>query len=309
MNDILVLGGSNIDYVATSRKAIVWKDSNIGHIRISYGGVGRNVVENLARLRNRVTFLTGLSDDVLSLGLKKELEELGAKVLSPRLPYPTGSYVAVNDDKGEMQVAVCDSDFMDHMKLSDLLPFDSFFRQHRNIVLEANLNAALIHDLVERYPDRKFFAEGVSANKVGRFLSVLPKLTLFKSNTLEASYLLGTKEEPRKLVEDILETGCANVVLTQGASPIVYGSRKEGLGETEVLPCNDIVSVNGAGDSLFAGLIHGLSHGQSLKESIRFGARMSFYTLHSPSAVDPHIDAILEEFPWSKKEGNDSWNL
>ena len=43
MNDILVLGGSNIDYVATSRKAIVWKDSNIGHIRISYGGVGRNV--------------------------------------------------------------------------------------------------------------------------------------------------------------------------------------------------------------------------------------------------------------------------
>lgn len=47
---ILVIGGTNIDINATSINEIVLKDSNIGNIEISIGGVAKNIAENLARL-------------------------------------------------------------------------------------------------------------------------------------------------------------------------------------------------------------------------------------------------------------------
>ena len=53
---ILVIGGTNIDINATSINEIVLKDSNIGNIEISIGGVAKNIAENLARLDLDVSF-------------------------------------------------------------------------------------------------------------------------------------------------------------------------------------------------------------------------------------------------------------
>jgi pseudouridine kinase len=50
MKDILVIGGSNIDYLAKSSHPLIMEDSNIGSLKTAFGGVGRNIVENLARL-------------------------------------------------------------------------------------------------------------------------------------------------------------------------------------------------------------------------------------------------------------------
>ncbi|MFA6587242.1 MAG: PfkB family carbohydrate kinase [Bacilli bacterium] len=299
--DLLVIGGSNIDFVASSRKPLILRDSNIGTLSVSYGGVGRNIAENLARLNNHVTFLTGLGKEENARNLKAELEALHVTVKSPDLPYPTGSYVAINDANGDMRVAVCDSQFLDNMKYEDILSFSSIIVSHKNIILDANLSESFINDLIEKNPDHGYFVEGVSANKVDRFAKVLDKLSLFKSNVLEASYLLQSVDSPEGLVKSLLERGVKNVALTNGKDPIVYGN-KDGIGSIPIIPCTDIVSVNGAGDSLFAGLIHGLSHGQTLQESLVFGARMSIYTLHSAHAVNPDISSILEEFPWAKKD-------
>ena len=60
---ILVIGGTNIDINATSINEIVRKDSNIGNIEISIGGVAKNIAENLARLDLDVSFLTILGND------------------------------------------------------------------------------------------------------------------------------------------------------------------------------------------------------------------------------------------------------
>ena len=43
MAKVVVLGGANIDIVGQSDKEILEYDSNPGKIRISCGGVGRNI--------------------------------------------------------------------------------------------------------------------------------------------------------------------------------------------------------------------------------------------------------------------------
>ena len=68
---ILVIGGSNIDLIGTSEGVFNAFDSNPGEFYTAHGGVGRNVVENLARLKHDVTFITVLGNDTYGAAIKK----------------------------------------------------------------------------------------------------------------------------------------------------------------------------------------------------------------------------------------------
>ncbi len=50
MADITVIGGINIDIEGRPYDVLRREDSNPGRISLSYGGVGRNITENVARL-------------------------------------------------------------------------------------------------------------------------------------------------------------------------------------------------------------------------------------------------------------------
>ena len=91
MKDILVIGGSNIDYAAVSAHTLIPNDSNIGKLKTSYGGVGRNTVENLARLKEKVSFITAIGDDAYGQRLKCELRKLDVKLYTPSYHGPSSS--------------------------------------------------------------------------------------------------------------------------------------------------------------------------------------------------------------------------
>ena len=93
----LLIGGSNVDYIATSRDKLQKRVSNIGEVSISFGGVMRNIAENLARLGNKIEFITAIGDDANGREMRKELIDLGINVITPKTDYPSGSYVAIND--------------------------------------------------------------------------------------------------------------------------------------------------------------------------------------------------------------------
>ena len=83
----VVIGGVNMDIGGQSFGPLVARDSNPGAVRVSPGGVGRNIAHNMALLGLDVRMLTALGDDLYarqiaagSTGLKP-----GAAVL--RLPH------------------------------------------------------------------------------------------------------------------------------------------------------------------------------------------------------------------------------
>ncbi len=47
---ICVIGASNVDITGFTKKKLVYKDANIGSMKTSPGGVGRNIAENLHSL-------------------------------------------------------------------------------------------------------------------------------------------------------------------------------------------------------------------------------------------------------------------
>lgn len=294
MKDILVIGGSNIDYAAVSENKLIMHDSNIGKLKISYGGVGRNTVENLARLQDKVSFITAIGDDAYGQRLKSDLRKLGVKLYTPSYHAPSSSYLAIYDNKHDMHIAVCDTAILDKMKYSDLLPYRKVIEKHHTIVLEANINQDVIDHIFQDYFSHQFYVEAVSANKVVRFKKHLKKITLFKSNVLEATYLLEKQGSPAELVKKLLQSGVKNVVITDGSNPITIGYENM-IKQIPVTKVEHVVSSNGAGDALFAGILHELHQGKTLEEAIDFGKKISTLTLESSSAVNPNLFELLQQ--------------
>jgi pseudouridine kinase len=57
------VGAASMDIKGRPREALVPGTSNPGDIRISVGGVGRNIAESLARLGVRTTLIWAVGDD------------------------------------------------------------------------------------------------------------------------------------------------------------------------------------------------------------------------------------------------------
>ena len=294
MSYILVIGGSNIDYVAKSSSPLINRDSNIGEVKISNGGVGRNIALNLSLLNNNVSFITGLGKDLLSTSLKKELSSNKIKVLVPKSEYGVGSYVAINDNSGEMSVAICDSSFCDNLTLDKLLIFKKEIESFENIVLDANLNEKLIEDIISSFPKSRYYVDGVSANKVSRFKKVLNKLHLFKSNLIEAQTITNTKLEGKELVKKLLSLGPKIVIITNSSKSTFYGYDNN-IVETPATKIDkkEIVNVNGAGDAFFSGFVSSYIKTNNIESSIEFAKKMSYYTLKSSESVNLEIKNIL----------------
>lgn len=288
MSDILVVGGSNIDIKATASHAILLHDSNIGRMSVSFGGVSRNVVENLLRLSDDVFFLTAVGKDSNGRSLVKELEDLGGTVLSMRDDKETSHYIAIHDENGDMFVAVCVSEILDTLKKEHVQPFEKLLSEHEKIVFDTNLSKEAI-DYLLSLDGHKFYVEGVSANKIVRLRDRLDRIQLLKCNRLEAGYLLSMEgADGETLLRTLYERGIRQAVVTDSSNPVLVLDE----GRTYTVPvtkATNVVSTMGCGDALFAGLLHGLHDGWDLKDAVTFGIKLSSITIQSPYAVDPDI--------------------
>ena len=60
---VIVIGGSGVDLIGRLHGKLRAGTSNPANIRTSFGGVARNVAENLSRLGQRVSLVTAVGDD------------------------------------------------------------------------------------------------------------------------------------------------------------------------------------------------------------------------------------------------------
>ena len=77
---VCVIGGANIDITATSRSQFVARDSNPGTVRLSFGGVGRNIAHNLTLLGDSVYFVTRFGGDAFGQMLQVSCREIGMDI-------------------------------------------------------------------------------------------------------------------------------------------------------------------------------------------------------------------------------------
>ena len=107
---IAVFGGANIDIGGFSHEEARLRDSNPGIVRMSPGGVGRNIAANLALLGADVELITALGGDDRASVLRADCERIGVG-LHYALSFPeagTSTYLYIANADGDMLAAVND---------------------------------------------------------------------------------------------------------------------------------------------------------------------------------------------------------
>lgn len=111
---VVVVGGVNIDFRARTNAAHIPATSNPGRLNAAPGGVGRNIAENLARLGTQVTLLGAVGNDPFADFVTTVTADVGVDVSHlSRWTGPTGSYLAVLDDAGDLVTGVADMEATD----------------------------------------------------------------------------------------------------------------------------------------------------------------------------------------------------
>ncbi|MGV8983623.1 PfkB family carbohydrate kinase [Clostridium sp.] len=255
---VVVVGGLNLDLAGLSGDVYREKDSNIGDIQMTVGGVGQNIAQNLTKL-HVPTYLVGVYGDdyfgkILSDDCKKHNIQLDYAQCIPNAK--SSIYLYVTDNQGDMVTAVNDMKITEYMTPEFFEKRIDFINGAYICVIDGNVPKESIEWLVS-HCSIPVFVDPVSVTKVDRFKNVLNKIDTFKPNELEAGFLTGIDivddETAREAAKILNQKGVKNVFISMGSKGILC-SRKGEVDCVPILPSN-IVSVNGAGDCSMATII------------------------------------------------------
>jgi len=301
---ILVIGGVNVDISGTSSTPIVQGDSNPGKVTVTLGGVGRNIAENLSRLGASVGMITALGDDANAQWLRENCKEIGID-LTHSLTVPsarTSTYLCLNDCDGEIAVAVSDMDIYEHLTPEFLAQKLDVINQAALVIVDGNLSKESINFLAENCK-APMAADPVSSKKAEKLLDAQGRFLFMKPNRMEASLLTGLKvtedlEDLKKGAAAFMEKGMRYVIVSLGRHGVYFNDGQE----SGILPnmTRDIVNTTGCGDAFMAAASLAFVQGKPLREMARMGLAASAVCSRSNSAVNPLISyneimKVLEE--------------
>ena len=188
----VVVGGVNLDIGGRPFASLVAADSNPGRVRMSLGGVGRNIAHNMALLGLDTRLLTAFGDDLNAQKLAASCGELGIDISqSPVIPGGrTSTYLFINDERGDMALAVSDMEIYRHLTPQALAQRHKLLDASQVVVIDTNIPEESIAWLAENCA-APLFADPVSTAKAVKLKPVLGKLHTLKPNRLEAELLSG----------------------------------------------------------------------------------------------------------------------
>jgi pseudouridine kinase len=286
---IVIIGGADVDYLAQSDEKIIPEVSNIGKVFKSYGGVGFNIATNLGMLKDEVYFISAFNGDNDGDSQIKFLKRHGVKVIAKRSSLPSASYVAVNDNGGELIASICDNRIIEEVDSVLIDQYGKLLKEAEYIVLDGNIEEKLIDYIFAKYSDKRIVVDPISPQKIEKFRRHISDMYLLKCNKKQAKHFFATDEKNSEtLLHEFYELGAKRVVLSDGAEP-TYFLDLGSIGLLSNKTYKDYVNSSGAGDAQTSGIIDGLLKGLNLKKAIKFGNILAKVTLFSNSSTSEEV--------------------
>ncbi len=290
MAEITIIGGINIDIEGKPDGPLKYEDSNPGKISISYGGVGRNITENAARMGGDVAMISVIGGDQMGAGAKEHLASLCVDVsrIETREDATSAIYLSILNDKNDMELAISDMDVVKYIFPEMLEKNKDLILSSKVIALDGNLQRETLRYAAERFTETPIFFDPVSTPKAVRASEIIGKLTCIKPNVMEAEALSGikieTEDDLKKTGTWFIEKGVKMVFITLNKDGVYYKDAEE---EGFIRPnAVRIESATGAGDSFSAAILMGMAEGLSVKDIARYGMAAAQITMESSQAVN-----------------------
>lgn len=290
---VIAIGAAGVDIVGNLAKAANDSTSTPAEVWHSYGGVSRNVAENLARLGQPVSLITAVGADDFGGQLLHAAAAAGVDVSACLYTeeHHTGSYLAVIDPQGKAVIALDDMKVMQALTPEVLRDRADIIAAADLIFVDGNLSPAALKTVyqIARKARVPVCADPASRVLAGKLTRYLPQTYLVAGNGAEASVLcnqiiaVADRDTAQAAARCLVELGAEIAVISLAQVGVCYAD----MDESGFAPAirTAVVHPTGAGDALTATVIFGLLNDIPLDESVRLGVSAASLTLQHPGAV------------------------
>lgn len=294
---VLVIGAAMLDMVGVMKDAPLSGTVNPANIRASFGGVGRNAAENLARLGQPVQLITAVGQDHRGSELLAYTAACGVTVQSclRSLVHSTAAYMMVIDSDGARYLTLEDT-----AVLVDLTP--EFLAQQKELItnaamifVDANLQPPALEQIFRMASEAgvPVCMDATSVLLAERLLPHLHQIHMLTANTTEASVLC--QNNPRVVdqssglvaARSLVNRGVELAVVTLAEFGVAYAT-SETSGHIPAVATR-VIDPTGAGDALTATIIFGLMNDIPIDEAVRLGVTAASLILRHKGTVFPEL--------------------
>ena len=295
---IVVIGAAFMDIKGFPMNNYIPDGRNVGRIEYIHGGVARNVVEDIANVELRPTYLGIVDETPMGAAVVQKLKNHKVNcdyVLT--IPDGMGTWLAVFDNNGDVAGSISKRPNM--LPIVDLLEEkgDEIFADADAVVLEVDLDKELVKkvlELAEKHGKKRFALVSNISLAIER-RDLLQRFTCFICNQQEAGMFFAddyhgkSREEMCEILgEKVLQAKLSAMVGTMGGDGAVYADMS---GTKGVCPAKKVhvKDTTGAGDAFCAGVSIGLTYGKSLPEAIEIGSTLAASVITSSENVWPRF--------------------
>lgn len=300
---IVVIGPVFVDIKGFPLNKFILDGRNKGRVETVHGGCSRNIVEDIANVELRPTFLSlvendGTGEDVINRLKNHKVNTQYIRKIKDGM----GAWLAVFNNEGDVAASIS--------KRPDFMPImstirekgDEIFSQCDSISLEIDVDKRTVKKVLNfanKY-NKKVYASISNMSIAVERRDFFKDVECLVCNVEEAGLLfsedysnLEIDEMAKVLAEKIKAAQIKKMVVTMGSKGAVYASLE---GENGVCPAFkvNVIDTTGAGDAFFAGTCIGLTYGKSLEEACKIGNRLASSVIQSVENVCPRF--LPEEF-------------
>ena len=295
---IVVIGPTFVDIKGFPINKYIDKGRNEGTVKTVHGGVARNIVEDIANLELRPTFLSLVDDNAYGDDVIERLKKHKVNIKYIKKEKDgMGTWLAIFNEDGDVVSSIS--------KRPNFLPIvktiedygDEIFTDCDSISIELDADKRIIKKVLEY---AKKYKKHVYACITNMSIAV-DRRDLFKKvdcvvcNLEEVGILFmenydnKTPQELSKIMlEKIKNAKINSIVVTMGEQGAVYACKNGEHGEIPAFKVK-VVDTTGAGDSFFAGVCTGLTYGKTLKEACEIGTKLAASVVQSVENVCPRF--------------------
>lgn len=294
IKSVLCIGAAHWDVRSQCHTSVRQGTSNPVTVSRYPGGVAHNVAMNLNRLGIDSGLLSYWGQDVAGDALEQKFSTDGLDVLSlPRSTnFSTATYTAVLQPDGELAFGLADMEIYDHVRPEMFKNLKERLSGYPIWFVDTNMPVDVLLALSDqRVPEQFLAADAVSVAKARKLERIINRLDILFCNVDEASVLT---EKEIKTETDIVTSGFE--LTARGAKSVVisaglhgaYFFKKENYKHFPAIKV-DVVDVTGAGDSLIAGTLSGISMGYTPEVALKRGLDAARITLKDQGATSENL--------------------
>ena len=294
----VVFGATFVDIKGYPTAQYIPAGRNVGRVEQVHGGVCRNIAEDIANVELRPTFVSlvdegGIGEDVVR---KLASHKVNTNYIRA-VPNGMGTWLAIFGNDGDVVGSIS--------KRPNLLPIadtldehgDEIFANADSVIVELDMDKEIIKRIFKlaQKHGKKVYAAVSNISIAAERRDFLQNVDCFVCNQQEVGILFSDDYTDRTaaqleqiLREKVVRAQIPAMIVTMGGQGAVYADKEGNSGFCPARRVN-VKDTTGAGDAFCAGVVIGLTYGESMAQACDIGAHLAASVITTSENVCPRF--------------------